>query len=111
METTYLRSKAISSASNRRKKFSSLSSILFELSDFEESATEKKPKDKVIKISKFLTLYFLKTVFFVFFNGFLIFKLNDRLRHLLFCLILGKEFSKVNISKTACPNLKIFNVS
>ena len=41
----------------------------------------------------------------------LINNLNDQLRHLLFCLILGKEFLKVNISKTACPNLKIFDVS
>ena len=68
METTYLTSKAISSASNRTKKFSSLSRVLFELSDFEDGATGKKPKDKVIKISKFqnfkiLTLYFFNTVF------------------------------------------------
>ena len=70
----------------------------------------------MIKISKFLTLYLFKTIFLVFFQRFFdfnaeIFKLNDRLRHLLFCLILGKEFSKVNISKTACPILKIFDVS
>ena len=78
METTYLMSKAISSASNRRKNFH-LSHVLFELSDFDFNAE--------------------------------IFKLNDRLRHLLFCLIFRKEFSKANISKTACPNLKKFDVS
>ena len=55
-------------------------------------------------------------MFLVFFQRFFdfnaeIFKLNDRLRHLLFFLILGKEFSKDNISRTACPNLKIFAVS
>ena len=47
METTYLVLRAISSASNRGKIFY-LSSVLFELSDFE---------DKVIKISKFLTFF------------------------------------------------------
>ena len=46
METTYLMSKAISSALNRRKIFSSLSSTLFELSDLEESVTEKGQKIK-----------------------------------------------------------------
>ena len=71
---------------------------------------------KVLKNPKFLTLYFFKTIFLVFFQRFFdfnaeIFKLNDRLDHLLFCLILGKEFSKVNISKTVCPILKIFDVT
>ena len=40
METTYLMQKAISSASNRRKKFH-LSHVVFELSDFEDGATGK----------------------------------------------------------------------
>ena len=84
METTLLMSKAISSG----EKFFHLSRVLFELSDFEERATEKNQD----------------------FNA-EIFKLNDRLRDLLFFLILGNEFSKVYISKTACPNLKIFYVS
>ena len=110
METAYFMSKAVSSASNRKKKLFYLSLELFELSD------RKKPKDKVLKNSKFLTLYFFKTIFLVFFQQFVdfnaeFFKLNDRLRHLLFCLILRKEFSNVNISKTACPNLKIFDLS
>ena len=50
METTYLMAKAISSASNKTKKFSSLSRVLFELSDFEDGATRKSQK---IKFSKF----------------------------------------------------------
>ena len=59
-----------------------LSHVVFELSDFEEWRDRKKPKDKVIKISKFLTLYFLKTIFLFFFNDFLFltpnfFLLND----------------------------------
>ena len=76
----------------------------------------KKPKDKVLENSKFLTLYFLKTIFLVFFQRFFDFntenfKVNDRLRHLMLCLILGKEFWKAHISKTACPNLKIFQMN
>ena len=79
-------------------------------------ARQKNPKVKVLENSKFLTLYFLKTILLSFLQRFFdfnaeIFKLNDQLRHLLFCLILAKEFLKVNISKTACPNLKIFDVS
>ena len=67
METTFLMSKAILSAS----------------------------KDKVSKISKFLTLYFFKTIFWFFFNGFLFltpkfFLLNVRLRHLFFPLVFEK---------------------
>ena len=50
METTLLMSKAILSALKRRKKFSSLSlslsHVLFELSEFEEGATEKSQKIK-----------------------------------------------------------------
>ena len=45
METTYLMSKAISLASNRRKNFH-LSRVLFELSDFEVGATGKSQKKK-----------------------------------------------------------------
>ena len=45
METTYLMSKAISSALNRRKNFH-LSRVLFELSDFEDGATGKSQKIK-----------------------------------------------------------------
>ena len=41
MATTYLMSKAITSALNRRKNFSSLSRVFFELSDFEDYATGK----------------------------------------------------------------------
>ena len=67
METTYLMSKAISSASNRRKKFSSLSYVVFEISDFEGGATGKSQKDKVLENSKFLTLYFLKIIFLILF--------------------------------------------
>ena len=66
METTYLMSKTISSASNRRKFFH-LSRVLFELSDFEDGATGKGQKIKFSKNSKFLTLYFLKTIFLVLF--------------------------------------------
>ena len=40
METTYLMSKAISSASNKKKNFH-LSRVFFELSDFEDGATGK----------------------------------------------------------------------
>ena len=73
-----------------------LSREFLELSDFEDDATGKNQK---INNSKF----FVNNFFLVFFQQFVdfnaeIFKLNDRLRHLLFCLILGKEFSKVNIS-------------
>ena len=46
METAYVMSKAISSASNRRKKFSSLSHVVFELSDFKDGATGKSQKIK-----------------------------------------------------------------
>ena len=72
METTYLTSKAISSVSNRKKNLH-LSHVLFKLSGFEDGATGKSQN---INWSKFLTLYFLKTIFW----------LNDRLRH---CFFLG----------------------
>ena len=52
METTYLMSKAISSALNRRKNFH-LSHGLFELSDFEDDATGKSQKIKFSKIQNF----------------------------------------------------------
>ena len=52
METTCLISKAISSASNRRKNFH-LSHVLFELSDFEDGATGKSQKIKFSKIQNF----------------------------------------------------------
>ena len=45
METTYLMSKAILSALNRRKFFY-LSRVLFELSDFKDGATGKSQKIK-----------------------------------------------------------------
>ena len=67
METTYLMSKTISSALNRRKVFH-LFRVLFELSDFQGERDRKKAKDKVLKNVKFLTLYFLKTIFLVFFS-------------------------------------------
>ena len=69
MKTTYLISKAISSASKRRKIFH-LSHVLFELSDFKGERDRKKPKDNVTEISKFLTLYFFKQFLWFFFNGF-----------------------------------------
>ena len=45
METTYLMSKAISSASIEEKNFH-LSHVVFELSDFEDGATGKSQKIK-----------------------------------------------------------------
>ena len=98
MKTAYLMSKAISSALKRRKKFSSLSCTFWVIGLW-RWRDRKKPKDKVLENSIFLTLYFLKTIFLVLFQRFFdfnteIFKLNDRLRHLLFCLILGKEIWK-----------------
>ena len=54
METTCLMSKAISSASNTRKKFSSLSLSYRTL----KMARQERATDKVLKNSKFLTLYF-----------------------------------------------------
>ena len=46
MATTYLMSKAISSASKRRKIFH-LSHVFFELSDFEDDATGKIQKNSL----------------------------------------------------------------
>ena len=63
METTYLMSKAISSALNRRKNFH-LSRVLFELSDFEDGAQEKAKRSSSRKFKIFNALYFLKTIFF-----------------------------------------------
>ena len=107
MKTTLLMSKAVSSASNRWKNFLSLSSTFWVIGLW-KGRDRKKPKDKVIKISKFLTLYFLKQFFGFFFQLFFnfnaeIFKLNDRLRHLLFCLILERNFRKLISRKPHVP--------
>ena len=69
METIYLMSTAILSALNSRKKFSSLSRTFLSYRTL-KTRDRKKPKDKVLENSKFLTLYFLKTIFLVFLQRF-----------------------------------------
>ena len=63
METTFLMSKAISSALNRRKKIY-LSHVVFELSDFEDGTTGKSQKIQFSKIQYF------KHIFKQFFGSF-----------------------------------------